>query len=551
KVWPRSIECQGMTDNMGDIWNIDEFPMTVDLDRTEGRRTAKLHDSNERPLGEWNEYEITLGGGELEIAVNGLVQNEASDCWETPGKIGLQSEGARMEYRNIVVVPIEKGEAIEKKEGVEKKETARAEPFEVDLTAPPGAPFQSPWKVVPLPDGWAGQYIVAADLDGDGTVEFVTGRNADQVMTTVVAIRLDGSILWRWGGEGEGTFTRFFDVPLQIYDHDGDGAPEVFAGIAGEILVFAGKDGTIRRRLRLPEGLRVADCIAFARLTSRRRATDIIIKDRYEKIWAYDADWRLLWAIERPGGYRTCHHPMPLDIDGDGYDEVMGGYSLIDRAGKVLWTVRSERIDLARGHLDCARLVRRGADPAAARIALSYCGSNGVALVDGAGKTLWEIPGAHFESIDVGDVRSDIAGLEVVVDVDHRPFGDGPLWIIAESGEVIGRYKTNYARYHHLVDWDGDGEEDIVLPNALRIVDGRGRIIARLGVPDAVRADLLGDPGERSNEAPFLLMGSFSGEGKREVLINSHRAALIYRNPSARIPDPKLPLGSEPNFTLY
>jgi len=46
-------------------------------------------------------------------------------------------------------------------------------------------------------------------------------------------------------------------------------------------------------------------------------------------------------------------------------------------------------------------------------------------------------------------------------------------------------------------------------------------------------------------------MGNFSGEGKREVLINSHRTALIYRNPSAKIPEPKLPLGSEMNFTLY
>jgi len=431
------------------------------------------------------------------------------------------------------------------------EELAAAAPFEVDLTSPPGAPLQAPWKVVTLPDGWAGQYIVAADLDGDGGVEIVTGRNADQVMTTVAAVRLDGSILWRWGKEGAGTFTRFYDVPLQIYDQDGDGSPEVFAGIEREILVFAGKDGSIRRRLPLPEGLRVADCIAFARLTRKGRATDIVIKDRYERIWAYDADGNLLWTIEKPGGHMTCHHPMPFDLDGDGYDEMMAGYSLIDRAGKILWTVRSEKIDLARGHLDCARLLGRGADPNSARIALSYCGANGVALVDGAGKTLWEIPGAHFESIDVGEVRSDIPGMEVVVDIDHRPFGDGPIWIISESGDVLGRYKTNYARYHHLVDWDGDGALEIVLPNALRIVDGRGGTVARLGVPDGLRDALLGEVGERSNEAPFLLMGNFSGEGKREVLINSHRTALIYRNPSAKIPEPKLPLGSEMNFTLY
>ncbi|MCF7668933.1 MAG: DUF1080 domain-containing protein [Verrucomicrobia bacterium] len=106
KVWPRSIEAQGMRNNIGDIWNIGEFPMTVDPERTSGRRTAKMHQSNEKPLGEWNDYEIELAGEDLAIRVNRLLQNKASDCWVTPGKICLQSEGAKMEYRNIVVIPI-------------------------------------------------------------------------------------------------------------------------------------------------------------------------------------------------------------------------------------------------------------------------------------------------------------------------------------------------------------------------------------------------------------------------------------------------------------
>jgi hypothetical protein len=109
KVWPRSIEAQGQSGSLGDIWNIDEFPMKTDPSRTSGRHTRKMHPSNEKPLGEWNEYEITLDGGNLEIRVNGLVQNTATECWEVPGKICLQSEGAHMEFRNIVLIPIIKG----------------------------------------------------------------------------------------------------------------------------------------------------------------------------------------------------------------------------------------------------------------------------------------------------------------------------------------------------------------------------------------------------------------------------------------------------------
>jgi hypothetical protein len=109
KVWPRSLECQGQRGALGDIWNIGEFPMKAAADRTDGRHTRKANLSNEKPLGEWNQYEITLDGGDLEIKVNDLVQNVATECWETPGKICLQSEGAHMQFRNVVLVPIVKG----------------------------------------------------------------------------------------------------------------------------------------------------------------------------------------------------------------------------------------------------------------------------------------------------------------------------------------------------------------------------------------------------------------------------------------------------------
>ncbi|MBN1126127.1 MAG: DUF1080 domain-containing protein [Sedimentisphaerales bacterium] len=106
KVWPRSIEAQGQFRSMGDIWNIDQFPMKVDPARTNGRHTRKMHESNEKDVGGWNEYEIYLNKGDLKLYVNGLLQNSATDCWETPGKICLQAEGSPVEFRNIVLLPI-------------------------------------------------------------------------------------------------------------------------------------------------------------------------------------------------------------------------------------------------------------------------------------------------------------------------------------------------------------------------------------------------------------------------------------------------------------
>ena len=105
-VWPNSIEAQLHSRNAGDIWNIGGFPMKADQERTNGRRTTKAHETNEKPLGEWNRYRIRLDRGNLTLEVNGLVQNEASECEQIPGRIGLQSEGAAIEFKTVELRPI-------------------------------------------------------------------------------------------------------------------------------------------------------------------------------------------------------------------------------------------------------------------------------------------------------------------------------------------------------------------------------------------------------------------------------------------------------------
>ncbi len=109
KVWPNSIEAQLHSLNAGDIWNIGDFPMVTDKARTEGRRTKKATGTNEKPLGEWNHYKIVLDGGSLKMFVNGALQNEASACAATPGRIGLQSEGSYIQFRHIRLKNLDKG----------------------------------------------------------------------------------------------------------------------------------------------------------------------------------------------------------------------------------------------------------------------------------------------------------------------------------------------------------------------------------------------------------------------------------------------------------
>jgi hypothetical protein len=61
----------------------------------------KLNPTNEKPAPEWNSYDITCIGKTIELRVNGLLQNTATNCSLTKGGIGLQAEGSRIQYRNM------------------------------------------------------------------------------------------------------------------------------------------------------------------------------------------------------------------------------------------------------------------------------------------------------------------------------------------------------------------------------------------------------------------------------------------------------------------
>jgi hypothetical protein len=61
----------------------------------------KINPTNEKPAGEWNSYDFTCIGSTIELRVNGLLQNTATNCSLTKGGIGLQAEGSKIQFRNL------------------------------------------------------------------------------------------------------------------------------------------------------------------------------------------------------------------------------------------------------------------------------------------------------------------------------------------------------------------------------------------------------------------------------------------------------------------
>lgn len=109
--WPNCFECQLKAGNAGDFVLIGPGQVTVD-DSTyvcpeRFVVVPKKHDSNEKPVGEWNTYDIEVRGNAVACYVNGLMQNNGTDLAVSEGPIALQSEGSPIEFRNIYITSLE------------------------------------------------------------------------------------------------------------------------------------------------------------------------------------------------------------------------------------------------------------------------------------------------------------------------------------------------------------------------------------------------------------------------------------------------------------
>jgi hypothetical protein len=110
-VWPKSIECQGQYHAQGDFWVIGGTDFKEHKEggpRVNGRNVRKLHEHNEKEVGEWNLYEIVCDRDTVRPYVNGKLMNEATECNVTSGKICIQSEGGAWECRKVTLEPLKK-----------------------------------------------------------------------------------------------------------------------------------------------------------------------------------------------------------------------------------------------------------------------------------------------------------------------------------------------------------------------------------------------------------------------------------------------------------
>jgi hypothetical protein len=99
---PHHLEAQLKAGKAGDFWVVGNLGVKA-RGRAAGGNIVKMAASSEKPTGQWNRMTIRVVAGKVTVTVNGVMQNEASDCPLTPGHVALESEGAAVEFRRVDV----------------------------------------------------------------------------------------------------------------------------------------------------------------------------------------------------------------------------------------------------------------------------------------------------------------------------------------------------------------------------------------------------------------------------------------------------------------
>ena len=392
---------------------------------------------------------------------------------------------------------------------------AREDPFHQQRHAGRAVP---PLRTIPTGDR-GGCWVALGDVNSDGRLDFVVARNDQQHVRALTAWDVEGHLLWEWGQGGSPDIG--YDVPAVVYDLEGDGRQEVLFSADGRLWVLDGATGRPKRWAALPKGLPVADCIVLANLAGTRHPHELLIKSRYDQIWALNRRFEVLWTWRG----NTGHCPAVGDVDGDGHDEVLAGYTLLDHDGSVMAAVD------AGDHADTCRVVKLEDGRAAL---LNACSDAGMVLWEPTGKVLWRLGppelAFHCQSAFAGELRPRRPGLEVTVDDGWAPPGRSRVALLGGDGHWLGAFTSAYPRFHRLVDWDGDGVQEVLLPADGVICDAEGDVLVRLegALP-------LGGPG---TESPMAHVADVWGDGRDEVILFNAEAIQIFTNPEPADPPP-------------
>ncbi len=271
------------------------------------------------------------------------------------GKIGITADCPTRFTAVEAAVTEQEWERLQRRKAAEEAREA------AEMARHPGMRL---WKKLDLHDFGTSRQVRFGHLTGTkqwfvvlAQMQKRVSRDAYGFISCLTAMDLDGNVLWQLGEPSKNSKRLgkvSADMPFQVYDIDGDGRDEVIVGRNFEIQILDGATGRVLRSARTPLSDDEDDTLigvpfqtyAFERINpdgiricnfrGKERPSDILIKDRYCRVYALDENLELLWKFK--SDRNTGHCPLPVDINGDGRDEVLVGYHMLSADGRRLWS---------------------------------------------------------------------------------------------------------------------------------------------------------------------------------------------------------------------
>ena len=358
---------------------------------------------------------VQANGAHLRVACGEVVVNADTTAYRSGG-IALTSDvPTQFKQVSVKTTPAVKDEF--------ERQTAQRRASEQALQAQNPKPVV--WKKLRLEGFGVGRNLRFGDLDGDGRVDILVGqvqhhgpKDSNSELSCLTALTFDGKKLWSIGEPNPWNDHLTNDVAFQIHDFDGDGKNEVVYCMNFELVVADGATGATKYKVPTPEmpaGTKppynkypriLGDSLCFCDLRGLGRAGDVILKDRYQNVWALDQGLKVLWQAQ----CNTGHYPFPFDIDHSGKDAVAIGYSLYGHDGKVLWSLDRSLQD----HADGVAIV--SLHPEKNEELRFHCAASdeGFFLADMRGNVVKHDFLGHVQNPAIADFRPDLPGLESV-----------------------------------------------------------------------------------------------------------------------------------------
>ncbi len=353
------------------------------------------------------------------------------------------------------------------------------------------------WKTIDFKNFGCGRSLRFGHLLGNGELQIVLAQNQQRIfgdafahISCLTAIDLEGHVLWQVGEPNPDHAHLTADVPLQVYDFDGDGFDEVIYAHDFKIIILDGRTGKVKKWAytpkvtESPEFLNISgigrypydrlnvDAIRVVNLSGADRPGDLLIKDRYKRLWALNNNLDALWTYAAP--VNPGHFPFAKDVNGDGRDEVFVGYDLLSADGELLWS-----LPIHTDHTD--EIVIGKVDPDRGALIMMASGYEGFNISDLDGNLIVRQQTGHAQRISVGNYRPDLPGLEIAM-VTYWG-NQGILFLYDCKGNLLwtAEPSTN-GNILSPVNWAGDGQDLILLNgNCQRggMIDGHNHQVVR------------------------------------------------------------------------